>query len=104
MTNLHETLNKFTKGKNLDFILSSQRPSLNKNALGFKPNRTPSKGLNKKKKMNCRVYKCSRCKKLGHFEPFYFDTFKSYEGKNLKPSGKTNAPEPKKIWVPKVKP
>lgn len=40
---LHETLNKFINGKeNLNFILSYQMPSFNKNALRFKPNRSSS--------------------------------------------------------------
>lgn len=101
---LHETLSKFTKGKeNIDLILSSQKTCLNKNGLGFKRDKTHNKGLNHKKK-NCTVYKGSYYNKFGNLEPFYFDTMKRYKDSNLRPSGKTNTHGPKKIWVPKVKP
>lgn len=37
---LHETLGKFTKGKeNLDLILFNQRASYNKGGLGYQPNK-----------------------------------------------------------------
>lgn len=55
-------------------------PSLNKNGLGFKMDRTYNKGLNHKK-YNCPVYKCTHCKKFGHLEPFYFDKLKMSKGK-----------------------
>ena len=51
LIDLHETLHKFTKGKeNFDLILSSYKPSLNKSWLGFKLDKTPSNGLNRKKR------------------------------------------------------
>lgn len=50
VTDLHETLSKFTKGKeNFDLIISSKMPSLNKNGLELKPDKAPSKWLNRKK-------------------------------------------------------
>lgn len=78
---------------------SSQRPSLNKNGLEFNKVRTPSKGSNQKKK-NRLVYKCTHCKRFSNLEPFCFENFKSIKDNNLRPSGKTNAPGLKKIWLP----
>lgn len=41
VTNFHETLNKFAKGKeNLDTILSNQRPFFNKIGLSLKSSRS----------------------------------------------------------------
>lgn len=59
--NLHETLGKFTKGKeNFNLILSSQRSSLNKTGLAFKFDNTHNKEFNRRK-MNRHVYKFSTC-------------------------------------------
>lgn len=52
VVDLHEALCKFTQGKEkLDFILSSQRSSLN-NGIGFKKDKKPSKGIDHKKKLS----------------------------------------------------
>lgn len=91
----------FTKGKEY-LMLSIQIPSLYKNGLGFKPDRTSSKCLNNKK--NCPFYKCFNYNKLGHLETFYFDKLKRSKGNNLRLFGKTNTCGPKKILVPNLKP
>lgn len=79
---LCETLSKFTNGKeNLELVLSSQRPSVNKSGLGFKSNKMPSKGLNRKK--NQSIYKCTHYKKFGYLEPLCFDKLKRSKGNNL---------------------
>lgn len=67
-----------------------------------KTNKKSSKGLDHKKK-NRLVYKCTHRNKLGHLESLCVDKLKRSKGNNLRPYGKTSAPRPKKIWVPKVK-
>lgn len=40
VTSLHETLDKFTKGKDkFDLILANQKAAFNKNGIRYKPNR-----------------------------------------------------------------
>lgn len=57
--NLHETIEKFTKGKNkLDLILSSQRNSFNRNGVGYKPNRSLNNSCYDRKKYNHPIFKC----------------------------------------------
>lgn len=56
------------------------------------------------KKNNRLVYKCTHCKRVDHLEPFCFENLKRSKGNVPRPHGKTNAPGPKKILVPKVKP
>lgn len=101
---LNETLSKITKVKvNIYFILSNQMPSLNKCVLGFKSSRSHSKGFNNRKKLNRLIYKFSLCNKLGHLEKFFYDKLRKYKWNTSIALRATNAPGPKKIWVPKLK-
>lgn len=103
INDLHKTLSKFTQGEEkLNLNLSSQRPSLNKDGLGFKKERNPSKDIDHKKK-KLPIYKCTHCKRVGHLEPFCFNKLKISKGNNLR-SSVTNSPRPKKMWGPKMKP
>lgn len=76
---------------------------LNNNGLGFKKDRKPIKDVYHKKK-NHPIYKYTHCKRSSYLKPLCFDKLKISKGNNPRPSGKTNAHESKKIWVPKVKP
>lgn len=68
----HETLIKFTKGKdNLNMILSNQRASYNKTDLGYQPNKIFISIFHSKKKTNHYFYKCNYYHKFGHLEPFF---------------------------------
>lgn len=68
----HETLIKFTKGKdNLNMILSNQRASYNKTDLGYQPNKIFISIFHAKKKTNHYFYKCNYYHKFGHLEFFF---------------------------------
>lgn len=99
---LHEIISKFTKGKNLDLILSNQRHPLNKTRLQFKSNISHTKGFYRKKS-NCPTYKCSYCEIFDNLYLFCFHKLRRSVGSNHRPLRTTNALGPKKIWVPKMK-
>lgn len=91
VNSLHDTLGEFTKGKwNLDLIIYIQRASYDKTGLRYQPNKSFISICHDKKKTNKSLFKCNCCRKLGHFEPFYFSKlhdlrcFNGYDSRHLK--------------------
>lgn len=71
VTSLHETLEKFTKGKNnIDLLLSNIRVSFNKNSVGYEQIKPLNNVWHAKKKSNCPLFKGKLYNKLIHLEPF----------------------------------
>ena len=84
--------------KNLDLMLGSQKPDLDKTGLGFEEEVYEGSSKDSQHKIPGCIY----CFKRGHSSKKCFFRTKARQ-RVKKPKKSTNTKGPKKIWVPKVK-
>lgn len=81
VTNLHETIEKFTKGnENLDFILPNQTALYDKIRLEYQFNKYFINICHDKNKLNHPIYKWYHCHKRDHLEPLCFSKMHHVDG------------------------
>lgn len=89
---LHETLGKFTKGKEILYLIFlNQWNSYNKNRLRYQPNKFIISIFHDRKKSNLHMFKYKYFNKLGHLETLCYPKFHDLRW------SKGNIPRPLKI-------